>query len=199
MGHHAHHQQRAEAVAGMEGDPEAPEDQHGEDQHDNARADQPQLLAHHGKNEVVVLLRQVQELLPSPAQSHAQQAAGADGDQALGQLVAVAVIVLPWVVPHLDTRRAVFDDAGLRQLHEQEGQCADAGDARCHQPALYAAHDHQHRAGGEDQNGARQVRLQHHQHADDHQQRQIGQYALPPRQHLLPLFRNGVGEVDDDR
>ena len=199
MGHHAHRQQRAEAVPGVERDPEAPEDQHGEDQHDNACADQSQLLADHGKDEVVVLLRQVQELLPSPAQSHAQQAAGADGDQALRQLVAVAVIVLPRVVPHLDTRRAVLDDASLRQLDEQKAQCADAADARRHQPALYAAHDHQHRAGGEDQDGARQVGLQHHQYADDRQQRHVGQDALPPGQHLLPLFGDGVGEVDDDR
>ena len=199
MGHHTHRQQCAEPVAGVERDPEAPQYQHGEDQHDNARADQPQLLADHGKDEVVVLLRQVQELLPSPAQSHAQKAARADGDQALRQLVAVAVVVLPRVVPHLDTGRAVSDDARLRQLDEQKAQCADAADAHRHPPALYAAHDHQHRAGGEDQNGARQVRLQHHQHADDRQQRHIGQYALPPRQHLLPLFRYGVGEVHDDR
>ena len=43
------------------------------------------------------------------------------------------------------------------------------------------------------------MRLQHHQHADDGEQCHVGQYALPPRQHLLPLFRDGVGEVHNDR
>ena len=188
MGHDAHHQQRAEAVAGVEGDPEAPEDQQREDDHDDARADETQLLAHHGEDEVVVLLRQVQELLPSTAQAHAQQAARADGDQALGQLVALAVVVQPGVVPHLDAGRAVFDDAGLRQLDEQEADDTHAGDACRHQPRLDAAHDHQHRAGGHDEDRAGQVGLQHHQHGDDAQQRRIGQDALPPRQHFLPFF-----------
>ena len=80
----------------------------------------PQLLAHHGENEVVVLLRQVQELLAAAAEAHAQQAAGADGDEALCQLIAVAGVVQPRVVPHGDAGRAVLDDAAFRQLDNRK-------------------------------------------------------------------------------
>ena len=199
MGHDAHHQQRAEPVAGVEGDPEAPQDQQGEDQHDDAGADKPQLLANHGEDEVVVLLRQVQEFLAAAAEAHAQQTAGANGDQALGQLIAVAGVVQPRVMPHGDAGRAVLDDTLFRQLDKQEAQGGHAAHAGSHQPALYAAHDHQHRTGTQDQHRAGQVGLQHHQHGDDAQQRHIGQDALAPRQHFLLFLGDGVGEVDDDR
>ena len=188
MGHDAHHQQRAEPVACVEGDPEAPQDQQGEDEHDDAGADQTQLLAHHGEDKVVVLLRQVQEFLAAASQPHAQQAAGADGDQALRQLVAVAGVVQPRVVPHGDTGGAVLDDTLFRQLDKQKAHSAHAADADGYQPGLNAADDHQHRAGTQDQHRAGQVGLQHHQHGDDAQQRRIGQDALPPRQHFLPFL-----------
>lgn len=50
----------------------AAQHQQRENQHHDARADQPQLLAHHREDEVVVLLREEQELLtalPSPTPS----------------------------------------------------------------------------------------------------------------------------------
>ena len=171
-GHEAHHQQGAEPVPGVEGDPEAPENQQGEHQHDDAGSHQAQLLADHGEDAVVVLLGQVQELLAALAQAHAQQAAGADGNEALGDLPAVAPIPLgvEGVPPGVDAVFPVVQDALLHQDHIQGAHQAYAADAQGDQPALDAAHDHQHRAGGEDQNGARQVRLQHHQHADDRQQ-----------------------------
>ena len=112
-GHEAHHQQGAEPVPGVEGDPEAPEDQQGEHQHDDAGSHQTQLLADHGEDAVVVLLGQVQELLAALAQAHAQQAAGADGNEALGDLPAAAPIPLgvEGVPPGVDAVFPVVQDA----------------------------------------------------------------------------------------
>ena len=56
------------------GDPEAAQHQQRENQHHDARADQPQLLAHHCEDEVVVLLREEQELLTALTEPHAEQA-----------------------------------------------------------------------------------------------------------------------------
>ena len=77
----AHHQQRAEPVTGVEGDPVAPEDQRREQQHDDPRAHQSQFLADDGENEIVVLLRQKQEFLPALAKAQSPQPAGANGNE----------------------------------------------------------------------------------------------------------------------
>lgn len=87
----------------------------------------------------------------------------------------------------------------FRQPDKQKAERGHAAHAGAHQPALNTAYDHQYRAGTQDQHRAGQVGLQHHQHGDDTQQRHIGQDALPPRQHFLLLFGDGVGKVDDDR
>ena len=70
QGHDAHHHQAAEPVPGMEGDPEAPENQRREQQHDNGGANQAQLLADDGEDEIVVLLRQIEKLLAALPQAH---------------------------------------------------------------------------------------------------------------------------------
>ena len=65
----------------MEGDPVAPKDQRRKQQHDDPGPHQPQFLAGDGENEIVVLLRQKQELLPALAKTQSPQPAGANGNE----------------------------------------------------------------------------------------------------------------------
>ena len=183
----------------MEGDPEAPEDQQGEYQHDDAGTHQAQLLADHGEDAVVVLLGQVEEFLPSLAQAHAQQAAGADGDETLGDLPAVAPVPIgvEGVPPGVDTILTIVEDALFHQGDVQGAHQAHADNASGDQPALDAAHDHQNDAGADNEDGAGQVRLQHHKARDNAQDQQIRPDALTPGLHFLALFGDGGGKVDD--
>ena len=61
------------------------------------RADQPELLGDHRIDEVGVRLGQVEQLLHAVHQAAAPDAAGADGDQRLDDLEAVAERVVPRV------------------------------------------------------------------------------------------------------
>ena len=146
-----------------------------------------------------MLLGQVQELLAALAQAHAQQAAGADGNEALGNLPAVAPVPLgvEGVPPGVDAVFPVVQDALLHQDHIQGAHQAHAADAQGDQPALDAAHDHQHDARADDEDGAGQVGLPHHQKGDDAQNQHIGPDALAPGLHFFAFFGNGGGEIDD--
>ena len=200
-GHDAHHHQSAEAVLGVEGDPEATEDQQRKQQHHHAGPDETQLLAHHRKDAVVVLLRQIEELLPALSQSYTQQAAGADGDETLADLPAVAVEprLVEGVTPSIDTALAVLNDALFHQLHIQHRHDAHAAQTSGHQPALDAAHDHHDNARPHDEDGAGQVRLQHHQNGDQAQHRQIRHDAVAPGLHFPFFLGDTVGKVDHHR
>ena len=71
--------QQAEAGAAVEGDPIAPQNKQGEKADYEGRADKAQLLADHGEDKIIVLLRKVQEFLAAAPQAQAAEAAGADG------------------------------------------------------------------------------------------------------------------------
>ena len=197
-GHEAHHQQGTEPVPGVEGNPEAPEDQQGKHQHDNAGPHQPQLLADHGEDAVVVLLGQVEEFLPPLAQAHAQQAAGADGDLTLSALPADASIIIriKGIQTGNNAACAVFDLPIQHQVHIQRTGGCHTADAHGDQPALDAAHDHQHETRADDEDGAGQMRLQHHKTGNDQQDRHIGPDAMLPGLHFLAFFGDGGREED---
>ena len=198
MGHDAHHQQRAEAVPGLESDPEAPQDQQRKNQHHQCGSDEPQLLAHHGKNEVVMLLGQVQKLLPPLAQAHARESTAANGNEALAHLIALVQGVDPRVLPHADAVRAVGDDPGLHQLHIGKAQRSHAADAADGPALIDAAHDHQHNACAHDQNSTGQVWLQQHQARKKCQCQEVRPDAVFEAFHEVFLFGNAVGKVHDD-
>ena len=82
--------QAGEGVGGGAGDFEAAVDQKAKQADDDQRADQAELLANDRKNRVVGRLRQVAVNLDALAQPNAKQAAGADADQRLGDVVAAA-------------------------------------------------------------------------------------------------------------
>ena len=199
MGHNAHHQQCAEAVAGMERDPKATQQQQGKHQQNEARANQTQLLAHGGEDEVVALLGEIEELLSPLAQARAEKSARADGNEALHHLIAVIGAVQPRVVPHIDAACAVGDDACIHQRHKAPCSGGNAAHTCADEPRGHTAHRHHNSACAHNEDGARQVGLQEHQHGDDRQPHAVGQHALAQVPHPLFLLRNTVGKIDDDR
>ena len=94
----------------MEGDPVAPEDQRREQQHDDPGSYQTQFLAGDGENEIVVLLRQKQELLPALAKTQSPQPAGANGNETLGKLIALIRGICPRVQPVYNAGFVIADD-----------------------------------------------------------------------------------------
>ena len=199
MGHNAHHQQCAEAVAGMECDPKATQQHEGEHQENQARTNKPQLLTDGGEDEVVALLGEIEELLPSLAQACAEQSARADGDEALHHLIAVVGAVQPRVVPHIDAACAVGDNACIHQRHEAPCSGGNAAYTCANEPRGHAAHRHHNSARAHNEDGARQVGLQEHQHGDNRQPHAVGQHTLAQVSHPLFFLGNTVGKIDDDR
>lgn len=172
-------------------DPEAPENQRREQQHDNGGANQAQLLADDGEDEIVVLLRQIEKLLAALPQAHAPQPAGADGDEALAQLVTGSLGIQPGVVPHLDAGGVVADHA-QHQIQQQSG-CTHS---QPHPSPVDAAHQHHHRAGAHDEDGAGEVGLDAHQGCQDNQQHRIGGDAVAERLHTVLFLGDAVGKID---
>src|SRR6202011_2765649 len=70
--------------------PETPPHQEREERHQSERADESELFADDGEDEVGVRLREKEELLPPVADAEALQPARAEGDQALQRLKALA-------------------------------------------------------------------------------------------------------------
>ena len=95
-------QEGAEGVGRLPGRAQAAPEEEDEAEHHRRRAQQPQLLADHGVDEVAVRVGQVEELLPPFHEAHAGEAAGAHRDQALDDLVAGAARVRPGVEVGLD-------------------------------------------------------------------------------------------------
>ena len=156
-GDDTHHQQRTEAVPGVQGDPVAPQHQRREEQHDDAGADEAQLLADNGENKIVVLLRQKQEFLPALAKAQSPESPGADGNKALRELIALIARVRPRVQPVGNAGGII---ANNEQHHIRHGpHRADSGK----DPApVDAAHQHHGRAGAQNQQCAGEVRLLTH-------------------------------------
>ena len=179
----------------MEGNPVPPEYQRRKQQHDDPRADQSQLLTDNRKDEIVVLLRQKQELLAAFAQSQSPQAAGADGDQALPQLIAlIHRIIRPGIQPVGHAGGIVADDK-QRHIHQPYRRTGGSTYPR----PVDAAYQHHGGTGAQNQDGAGKVRLHSHQPADDHQNESVGQNAVVERPHFVLLFGDTVGKVDDHR
>ena len=126
----------------MQGDPVAADDEQREHDHDDRRADQAELLADDGENEVVVLLGQEQELLPALAEPHAEESARADGEQALSDLIAVALhpLFIERVEPDVEAARVIGDDPCCKGVDHDQNQSkakpdpvvADAADVHHH-------------------------------------------------------------------
>ena len=94
----------------MEGDPVASKDQRREQQHDDPGSHQTQFLADDRENEIVVLLRQKQEFLPALTEAQSPQPAGANGNEALGKLIALIRSICPRVQPVYNAGFVIADD-----------------------------------------------------------------------------------------
>jgi hypothetical protein len=87
---------------------------HPEEQHDDGgHADEAELFADHGQQEVGVRLGQVVQLLDAATQALAEDLAAADGDQAVRQLVGLAQRVL--LVPGVQVGKDALAPPGRRR------------------------------------------------------------------------------------
>ena len=190
----------------MDGQPEAPDDEQGEQHHDEGAAHQSQLLQDHGEDVVVLGLGEVAELLAALAQTHPQQSAGADGVQPLnglpGRVPPEFQVAAEGVLPHGDPGGVVVD--GLEEVfdHVREGQQVGPQTHGAHasrDPAPVDAPHHQHgRADARDEDGPGEVGLQRRHHHHHQQDADVVEEALLEVPHLLPLFGDGLREKGDE-
>ena len=167
----------AEEVAGLGGDRERAPDDDGQQQDQDARADQAELLAGDGEDEVGVLLGdEAGPGLRALEQSLAEQAAVADRDARLLDVVAGAARV----ERRVDEGEEAVDLVGLEHAHRHRRDGADdRAEAQPAEPARPApatartpktvADEDQHRA---------EVGLQQDQHGGDAGD---GEHRRPPR------------------
>ena len=143
-----------------------------------------------------MLFGQEQELLPALAKSHAEEAARADGEQALPDLIALVAhpLFVEWVEPDADAARVIGDKSRRKGVdHHQHERKADAD------PVVADAADvHHHRADAQQQHQAGKMRFLIHQKADDTKDRRIRYDAVAQRGHFVFLFGNTVCKVEND-
>ena len=144
-------------------------------------------------------------LLPGVAESDPHESSRADGVQGLHGLpcvVASGNTVLKGdfvgegferVQPYVDTVLLVSlkDDEKEHAGHADGNQPAEIGNAG-------AADVHHDDADAEDQNGARKVRLPHHEHTDQPENPEKREKPEPEALHFFIVERNQVGKQQDD-
>lgn len=162
----------------------APRHEQREQQHQRHGADQPQLLAGDGEDEIGVRLGQKEQLLPPVHQAQPGQTATAHGDQRLDDLEADALGVRPGMqkrqnalppVGHAEHRPV--QHRRRRQRAQGEIPPAQAGDVEHHR------RDHGQRDGGSE------VGLQQDQDAEQGQIGQDGAQRPPVVQFLAAAFQ----------
>src|SRR4051794_30222366 len=151
---HAGGEQLGVGALGLAGGPQAGVPDHAVQAQHGQDADQAELLADDGENEVGVGLGKVGGLLDGSAEAMAEKAAGADRDLALDRLVAGRAVVGPGVHERGQAGAPVrLDD----REHEHEER-ADAGHQRELADRETGGDQHRRERGADDQAGA-EVRL----------------------------------------
>ena len=170
----------------MQGDPVAADDEQRKHGHDDRRADQTKLFADDGEDEIVVLFGQEEELLPTLAESYAEQAARADGKQALADLVALVThpLFVERVEPDADSARVVGDKSCCKGVR-YKGNDHKAGK---HPVVANAADVHHHRADAKQQHHAGKVRLQSHENGNRGKNSRIREDPFAEGGHSVSLF-----------
>ena len=168
LGHDADAYQRAEPVLRVESQPEPLHEEEHEQQDDQHRPDEAQLLADDAEDEVVGAFGQPELLFDAVAKAEAGHAAGADGVKALQRLVGHLGQVLR---PAVEAALQVGD--GVDVLQHRFQQQHTGGSAHPCDDAAVAAQQQDGAADGRRQDDARHMRLQHQQahHRDKGQQR----------------------------
>ena len=178
----------------MQGDPKAPQDQQRKEHQDQRRADKAKFLANYGKNKVVVLLGQIQKLLPAPAKPQAAEAAGADGIQGLDDLIPLIRGAGKGIAPGVDAGGCV----GKKGQQHRKAR-ARAAQGRAEPAQANPAQKHHHAAYGDDDDRRGKMRLQHQQAHDQAQDPEKGQDPPADGPHLLPEAADQHREGQDHR
>ena len=148
-------------VGRAEGDAHAAPDEEGVGQHEARDADEAELLAEDGADEVRVRFGQEEELLAAVSEAHAGHAAGAEGHHRLDELVRDALPEARRVEEGLPAAPAVLraehqvrrdgerrderpeDVAGARARHEEQGEREQQQHHRGAEVGLLQAEQHQ--------------------------------------------------------
>ena len=139
----------------MQGNPIATEDQQRKENQNKSRTDKAQLLTGHRKDEIVMLLRQVQKLLPAAAQAQAAEAAGADGIQGLDDLIPPVRGIGKGIPPGADAAGSIGEKG---QQHRQRPK--DRAESRKKPPQAYTAQEQHHAADGDNNDGGGKMGFQ---------------------------------------
>ena len=192
LGHDADAHQRTEPVLSVERQPEPLHEEEHEQQDNQHRPDEAQLLADDAEDEIVGAFGQPELLFDAVAKAEAGHAAGADGVKALQRLVGHLGQVLR---PAVETALQVGDGVDVLQ-HRFQQQHTGGSAHPCDDAAVAAQQqDGAHHSGGQHDAGhvGFHNEQRHHQH-----QRQQGQDQLPhqpllePRPHRHPAAAAGV-------
>ena len=155
-------------------------------------ADQPQLLADDGEDEVGVGVGQEAPLGPAGAQADPRHVPGAERDQRLGDLVAGVGQVPPGVD---EPEHPVAAVAGA---HGQHGGPGGRGEEdRSHADERHLGHEQHHQDDEDQDHGRPHVGLEHHQSAEGaghHDHRPQGEPGLV---HLVGPATEQGGDVDE--
>jgi hypothetical protein len=180
-----------ERVGGLPRRPHPPPQEHDEGEHDRAGADEAQLLPHHREDEIAVGVRQVEQLLPALREADAGDAAGADGDEALDDLVAAPARVGVRVEEGLDPVPAIRGghDRLIEQRQAEHGEHREVA-----QP--HPADDQHHHADDQEHERAPEVRLDEDQVREPPEQEEGREEGGQELVHALPLLLQVIGEEE---
>ena len=160
----------------------------------SAGADQPELLADDGEDEVGVGGWQVVHLLLALPQADARQAARAEGDERLAELEAVAERVLPAVQERHQTPPPV------RRRHRQPDQRRHGG--RREHPEMQGPRprreQHEHQKHARQRRGP-EIRLRETEHRHDGHHHAVGQHAAYELAHPVARPRERARQEEDQR
>ena len=157
----------AERVGGALGDPDAGVGEGDEQQQDREGAEQAELLADDGEDEVGVGVGHIGPLLPPGPQPDPEQPPGAEGEAALDELVAAVLGVGGGVHERQEPGPAVV---GAHDQAHAGGQAERPDPAQQQQRG--PGHEQHAEGDGAQQQGGAEVGLQHHQGGQQHGQGQ---------------------------
>jgi hypothetical protein len=164
---------RAKRVFGAQGDAQAAPCDDAEAEEDRGRANQSELLADDGIDEVGMRLRQIEQLLHAGHQAAAEDTACADGDKRLNDLETVAKGVGPWIPERQQTSPAVRrrDEHQINRGKRNEGQPDEIA-------VVQARREHHHRNDEHERDRRPEVGLQQNERDDEADDQADGQQRI---------------------
>ena len=183
----------SEAVGGAGGDFEGTEHEQEKKKNEHERADEAELFRFHGENRVTGRLRQITEFLDALAVAAAGDAAGADGDERLLDLIAGVERIGGGIEIGHDALAGIRPDVG----HDADGK--ECHEHKHEQMCPAGASGYQHaEAGDDDDDEGKGVRLGEKQAAEDGDENEKWQNATLECGRAVFDMRQPCGKINDE-